>query len=188
MIRLTAMLCIALFGTMSVLGEKTHATSAKAFVARDPAPTPEAAQPALLLNASFTPEVIAPPRPKARVIEVAETKAGIKTTPVTFGAATATKVLPPVVKSDAPKGYTKKHGTPVEHVQAEAGEAQIVIVTGSTVNLRAAPSTKSAVVKRLTRGTRAEVISTGENGWFQIKVADNGATGFMSSKFLAPSE
>lgn len=57
-------------------------------------------------------------------------------------------------------------------------------VSGTTVNMRAGPSTSFGVVSKLTRGT--EVINMGDagDGWSQIKVVDTGARGFMASKFL----
>lgn len=54
-------------------------------------------------------------------------------------------------------------------------------VTTDVLNLRAAPSTSSAVVSRLTRGTVAQIIGINK-GWF--KVTANGNTGYVHPDYV----
>ncbi len=56
-------------------------------------------------------------------------------------------------------------------------------VTGSRVNLRNGPGTGNAVVGQVTWATEAEVLSE-ENGWYQIRLSDGSASGWIFGKFL----
>ena len=65
--------------------------------------------------------------------------------------------------------------------------APTVFVSGTTVNMRAGPSTRHGVVAKLTRGTEVIEMGSTSDGWSQIKVLDTGTRGFMASKFLTPN-
>ncbi len=69
-----------------------------------------------------------------------------------------------------------------EGVQATDG---MWYVTGTTVNLRAGPSTSDSVVGRVSLGQRAEVLSETSDGWFEIRTADDQQAGFIFGKFLS---
>ena len=56
-------------------------------------------------------------------------------------------------------------------------------VTGSRVNLRGGPGTSNAVVGQATFGAEAEVL-TDKDGWYQIRLADGSASGWIFGKFL----
>ena len=56
-------------------------------------------------------------------------------------------------------------------------------VTGSVVNLRGGPGTSNPVVGTVTLGTEAEVLSDND-GWFEIRLADGSASGWIFGKFL----
>ena len=56
-------------------------------------------------------------------------------------------------------------------------------VTGERVNLRGGPGTSNAVVGQVTFGTEAEVLGD-QNGWYQIRLADGSASGWIFGKFL----
>lgn len=56
-------------------------------------------------------------------------------------------------------------------------------VTASRVNVRQGPSTRYAVVTKLTRGETPEVIEILDNGWAFIRI-DGGQRGYMSADFL----
>lgn len=56
-------------------------------------------------------------------------------------------------------------------------------VTGSRVNLRGGPSTSNSVVGQVTYGTEAEVLND-KDGWYQIRLADGSAAGWIFGKFL----
>ena len=67
----------------------------------------------------------------------------------------------------------------------EAAAPVALVVTGSRVNLRAGPSTATAVRAALTAGSRAELIEALPNGWMHIRATETGMTGYMASDFLA---
>ncbi len=77
-------------------------------------------------------------------------------------------------------------------VMASASEAEpepallLVAVSGSSVNLRAGPSTNDGILGALFRGEQAEVIATLETGWAHIRVVDTGVEGYMATRFLEP--
>lgn len=64
-----------------------------------------------------------------------------------------------------------------------APEMSYWYVTGSRVNLRGGPGTSNAVVGQVTFGAEAEVL-TDKDGWYQIRLADGSASGWIFGKFL----
>lgn len=56
-------------------------------------------------------------------------------------------------------------------------------VTGSLVNLRGGPGTANPVVGQVRFGEEAEVLSN-VNGWYEIRLADGSATGWIFGRFL----
>lgn len=71
---------------------------------------------------------------------------------------------------------------------APAADTQdILVVTGSRVNLRSGPSTGNAVVSSLSAGTRTVPLGDASNGWQEVRVLDTGVTGFMAARFLDPA-
>ena len=72
-------------------------------------------------------------------------------------------------------------------VSASAGlpDVPMVEVTGNQVNLRAGPSTDTAVLGALVRGERAELIGADGNGWFLIRAVSTGVEGYMAESFLS---
>ena len=73
---------------------------------------------------------------------------------------------------------------PVQNDTPQTG-TRYVYVTAKRVNLRAGPSTRTAILGRFKRGTKAEVISQSDNGWAEIRDVKTGLQGFMSSRFLS---
>lgn len=57
-------------------------------------------------------------------------------------------------------------------------------VTASSLNVRDGPSTRFAVVGKLTRGEAALVVWTETNGWSRIRIEGDGIEGYVSSKLL----
>lgn len=72
-------------------------------------------------------------------------------------------------------------------VSASVGlpDLPMVEVTGNHVNLRAGPSTDTAVLGALVRGDRAELIGADGNGWLLIRAVSTGAEGYMAESFLS---
>lgn len=57
-----------------------------------------------------------------------------------------------------------------------------VDVGSSRLRLRADSSTKSAVLKSLSNGTKVDVLAPTDNGWYQVSY--KGTTGYVSGKYL----
>lgn len=71
-------------------------------------------------------------------------------------------------------------------VAAAEPDLPLVEVTGTSVNLRAGPSTGEAVLDALVRGEQAELLAALDNGWVQIRTVETGLEGYMADRFLAP--
>jgi len=65
--------------------------------------------------------------------------------------------------------------------------ATLLTVTGSSVNLRAGPSTNRSVVGKMRRGAKAELVAEAADGWLQIRDLSSGNVGYMSADFLTAS-
>lgn len=63
-------------------------------------------------------------------------------------------------------------------------ETEIRYVTAERVNLRAGPGTGNAVVGQISLGAEAVVLDD-KNGWFRIRTADGGPSGWIFGEFLA---
>ena len=58
-------------------------------------------------------------------------------------------------------------------------------VSGRLVNVRAEPTTSSAVLAKLRRGTKVEPTGVSDGNWAQVIVSDTGQSVWMHSNFLA---
>lgn len=67
---------------------------------------------------------------------------------------------------------------------APAPSPIVMEVTGSAVNLRAGPSTTQAVLGRMLRGDRVELLAEMADNWMQIRDVVTGDVGYMSGDFL----
>ena len=132
-------------------------------------------------------EIIATANAATTVAEPdAATPARLMAIPVTLASA-STPQSPAELAEAAARQMASKIATPTPAAANLATEAfPTVFVSGSTVNMRAGPSTSHGVVAKLTRGTEVYHMGTTDSGWSQIKVIDTGVRGFMSSKFLVP--
>lgn len=70
----------------------------------------------------------------------------------------------------------------IEHVEAPA--AEIRLVRGNRVNMRAGPGKRNAVVARLSQGDPVEILEQPGNGWVKGRVVDTGVTGWMAEFLL----
>jgi uncharacterized protein YgiM (DUF1202 family) len=77
-----------------------------------------------------------------------------------------------------------RRGPPPQAIPAETEEAaaEVLVVAPEALNLRAAPSTDSAVLGRLVQGQSVEV-SGRENGWAQV-ADSSGTVGWAYGEFL----
>jgi hypothetical protein len=60
----------------------------------------------------------------------------------------------------------------------------MLYVIAARVNLRAEPTTKSAVLAKLEIGAKAVSLQTNDNGWIRVRHLDSGIEGFMAKTFL----
>ncbi|AUH32454.1 SH3 domain-containing protein [Paracoccus tegillarcae] len=67
----------------------------------------------------------------------------------------------------------------------EQSGAQIMYVTGNSVNFRAGPSTNDRVIGALLLGSPVEALGQADGGWMQLRDAQ-GREGYMSAQFLSP--
>ena len=65
-----------------------------------------------------------------------------------------------------------------------AAPAEVLLVSGSRVNMRAGPGINHAVLETLLLGTRVEKVSAADNGWMEIRLVNGGSIGWMSADFL----
>ncbi len=92
--------------------------------------------------------------------------------------AQATKVLKVFKATDAPPDAA------VPVVIPEVG--RLLIVTGTSVNMRSGPSTTWEVIGNLRRGAKAELVAQADGGWLQIRDVVTGRVGYMAGRFLEP--
>ena len=72
--------------------------------------------------------------------------------------------------------------------RSASDRAAVLVVTGSSVNMRAGPSNSRAIVGRMRRGERAELVAQATEGWVQVRAASSGRVGYMAARFLKPSQ
>ena len=208
MIRLTLILLAGLFGAMLVFGEDTPELAAAQIDESVLEPGTEAAEsaaePAVIIEpVEITDTEVAQTKDVETVAETVEQAVAEATTPL---AETAKQNVIDLTRPRAFDGLLVVNSTDSssDAVQAAAESITAAIedaagsnavdaiklyrVTGSSVNLRAGPSTGVAVVGNLRRGDRAEFLSEAGSGWWQIRDTDTGQVGFMAARFLAPVE
>lgn len=76
---------------------------------------------------------------------------------------------------------------PEDEPAETTADVLLLYVTGTRVNLRAGPSTDTAIVTALTQGTATELIAEAPDGWYEIRDPASGTSGFMSGDFLSPT-
>ncbi|MCK8485101.1 hypothetical protein MUY21_13735 [Aliiroseovarius sp. S2029] len=137
--------------------------------------SPETAEGEIIATANATPAVQAPKAAApARLVAVPVTLASASTpqTPAELAEAQARKMASNITTATPAAASLTTDAFPT------------VFVSGTTVNMRAGPSTKHGVVAKLTYGTEVYDMGTTASGWSQIKVVDTGARGFMATRFL----
>ena len=70
----------------------------------------------------------------------------------------------------------------------EDAPAKVMIVAGRSVNVRGGPSTRDAVVAKLTKGEAVTVVADSGTGWTQIRIEGDGVEGFISTQLLTEIE
>ncbi|MFB2533421.1 SH3 domain-containing protein [Paracoccus sp. p4-l81] len=70
--------------------------------------------------------------------------------------------------------------------QADAAVgADTRFVTAASVNLRGGPSTRNAIVGKVSRGDAVTLAGAEESGWFPVVLADGRTRGYLSAQFLS---
>lgn len=162
MFKLIVATCAALYAILLVFGDETRRP---AEVARAEPQALSVITPAALTTLESTPTLTS---------DISEREA------VQLAIA-AGKAIREERRNAGPKTIAVAAAGPVETV--DAPETPYWYVTGSRVNLRGGPGTSNAVVGQATFGTQAEVIGD-SNGWYQIRLADGSASGWIFGKFL----
>ncbi|MEL6685748.1 MAG: SH3 domain-containing protein [Pseudomonadota bacterium] len=93
----------------------------------------------------------------------------------------ATPVITPEVAVAAPAPVQE----PVVVAPAPKLVPELVYVSGNRVNLRRGPGTDHRVIVTLPQGTAAEIITTNDIGWTQIRLKDSDQTGWMATRLLS---
>lgn len=70
---------------------------------------------------------------------------------------------------------------------APDADPDVMFVSGSRVNVRSGPSTDFNVISSVLYGDAVEVVALDDNGWAEIRLVENGARGYMASRFLDAS-
>lgn len=193
MIRLSLLLCAAMFVTLLIAGEdkgQLRPGLAAAVAAGDEiivverrkavvvaeesmAVTPvENAPEAVIENASFTPE---PP--------VEQPVRKVTPEPVfTLSALPATAVDP------APEAAAMSAEEATDVASAVPGDSsgEVWYVTANSVNVREGPSTDTSVVEKLRRGDAVAVLYEDGSEWARIALEGDVPEGYVALRFLAP--
>lgn len=73
----------------------------------------------------------------------------------------------------------------VEQVEAvPSGEYDVRTVNGTSVNVRGGPGTNYAVVNRMVRGDKVEILQRPGDGWVQLRPVGGGPVGWMAEFLL----
>lgn len=171
--RLTATLCAAIYGGMIIYGTDMPQSAETASVA-DATPPKAVADDKIVVSAPADAEPFVPDVTK-RV-----------DTPEIVAAAYATQANVTPVRFDTAAAVEVKQTRSESRITPPKDEAQgirVVAVTGSRVNLRAAPSIGADVLDQLNEGEQAELLEVAD-GWMRIRTLASGEEGFMSADFL----
>ncbi|MDF0600791.1 SH3 domain-containing protein [Psychromarinibacter sp. C21-152] len=153
-----------------------------------PAPPPETEpDPALAVARSAIPRPrplrLTAPEPEAEIVADTPPRPEIELTAVepTAMALAVEKALAPLEETETPVTLAVVEAL----ADAPPVTAETLYVTGSRVNLRAAPDTDAGVVLRLDKGDAAELLARIGNGWLRIRDIATGEEGFMSADYLS---
>lgn len=176
MLRLTILLCAGLYATLLIGGADRGQKRMGLVEAEQEAALLAEQQSAALLQTELVSNeaaVRAPEPQAARLISVAFSS----NDPVISPAALSARPEEPVAAA-APVPV-------VEAVFAEDSAAEVMFVTGRSVNVRFGPSTGEDVIARLARGEAVTIVERQDNGWARIRIEGDGVEGFMSLDFLS---
>jgi uncharacterized protein YgiM (DUF1202 family) len=192
MLRLTLILCVALFAALMIAGTDrgqlrpglADAAARKAIAADDsatPFPQPEAeAVTVITADTPAAPEVAAPAAP---VVARAEPEPYVE--PVRE---LVTAVEEPIfsLSSVGTEAVPAAPDAPATPEVADGGTGTIWYVVANSVNVRAGPSTDSEVLGRLGSGEAALLVQAVDSEWARIVIQGDGVEGFVAMRYLSP--
>lgn len=184
MLRLTAILCAALYVTFLVGGEDRGQKRMGLIEGELEAAQIAMAQAAAQDQAARA--VASAVAPEAQPSRTIQTNRDAQVISVAFAATepVVTPVLQPVAVTQSD---VSAQATIVDAVFTEDSAETVMYVTGRSVNVRSGPSTSDDVLARLTRGEAVTIVALQDNGWAQIRIEGDGVEGFMSLDFLTES-
>ncbi|THD85264.1 SH3 domain-containing protein [Aliigemmobacter aestuarii] len=182
MIRLTVLLCAAMFVTL-LIGGRDYGQMRPGLMAASsptlPAPAPDAAAGSVALALADAPDTAVP--------DTAAQDTGLDPTAIAYTPPEPVQTSPRVVQLRAPDPSFTVIAEPVTaDPVGDADGARIFTVNARAVNVREGPSTEYSVVGKLVRGDTALVVWEEANGWARILVEGDGIEGYVSMSFLTP--
>jgi uncharacterized protein YgiM (DUF1202 family) len=173
MLRLTFLLCVALFLTLLIGGQdRGQLRPGLAPAQKEAAVRQERAAALALAEAA--------PRPVADIVEAAFAEQPVEVV--------APAVVEPVVAEPAPTDAAQVEATLTSESNGPVAadpSTKVVYVTASAVNVREGPGTNYAVLGRLTRGETATLVWSDDTGWSRIRIEGDGMEGFIASSYVS---
>jgi uncharacterized protein YgiM (DUF1202 family) len=157
MLRLTFILCAAMFAAM-LIGGRDHGQLRPGLAAAQLEAAPVQPEPApVVTQAAFTPATALPAEVVAPVNELAL----------------------PLVQPEAVETALAEAETPVEETPAD-----VWYVAADTVNVREGPGTTYGILDKLASGDAVSVVWQDDTGWAKIRIEGDGIEGYVSTDFL----
>lgn len=189
MLRLTVLLCAALFVTLLIAGEdkgQMRPGLARAIAEGEeivvlqrrwsPVETLPEAEPAVA--------VIAEPAAPAEAEVIAVAAAPVVEEPTPAPAVEKVTPAPVFTLSSLPEVTMEASPEASEPVAAVSGD--VWYVTANTVNVREGPSTGTSVVDKLKRGEAVTVAFEEGSEWARVTIEGDGLEGYVALRFLSP--
>lgn len=179
LLRLTSLLLLIIGAAMWIIGEGPEQDRVALAQARVEAQREEAGFVTRTDSDVLAIAAPAPSEPKPEPAVVSQPVTVAVETPVP----SVTKAA--FVSDDVAEQVAEAVQAEVEEIQTELQEKIVLYVTGSSVNVRAGPSTQNAVLGRVRRGDEVELVDYEDNGWAKIRVADLANEVFISGDYLS---
>ncbi|MBN2630232.1 MAG: SH3 domain-containing protein [Rhodobacteraceae bacterium] len=123
-------------------------------------------------------------RQEAAVLAEQQATAAAVDTPVVSRAEVVQPQSPVVVGVGFAPPQPLMTPAPAPEAPMEERLGEVQYVTGRSVNVRSGPSTRDAVVAKLSRGEAVTVVRQEDNGWARVRIEGDGIDGYMSKDFL----
>ena len=183
MIRLTAVLVVAMAAVVAMTDDKTSSTNTEIHLSDAATQTETEATP-VSVQVTVSAENTTPPTPQAREasLRIVHSEGVVVREYARSDSPEYMRSMISVDSYDAPSD-ARIHRAASTTTTPVPNNASLWQVSGSSVNLREGPSTSTGVVASLTRGTEVEILAH-HGSWAQLVVVDSDKIGFMSASFL----